>query len=184
MTIKILTTLAAAAMLVACGDDSTTTPPSKAQQCSAGLSADCLMGTWSINGPTITRAVGEDVVHIIDPSHDLTASPATLKFYVDAKNVNKFEFVNSSLSKADCITGTGKTYGDWSIAGTSLTLVAKIGNECMEKSSITVTPSIVVSGNDVTLTLPSIFFMEPEMKQADAVDKQGTSEIYKFETAN
>ena len=184
MTIKILATLAAAAMLVACGDDTSTTPPSKAQQCSTGLSADCLMGTWSINGPTGTRTVEGEVVSLIDPSHDLTANPATLKFYVDAKNVNKFEFVNSSLSKADCITGTGKTYGDWSIAGTSLTLVAKIGNECMAKSTISVTPTIAVNGNQVTLTLPSIFFMEPEMKQSDAVEKQTASEVYKFETAN
>jgi hypothetical protein len=142
------------------------------------------MGTWSIKGPTIERTVETDVIHIIDPSHDLTASPAKLKFYVDDKNVNKFEFTNSSLSRADCITGTGKTYGDWSVVGSSLTLIAKIGNECMANSTITLTPAIEVNGSTVTMTLPSIFFMEPEMKSSDAVEKASATEVYTFETAN
>ena len=184
MTIKILASLAIASALVACGSDSTTTPPSKAQQCTSGLSNDCLMGTWSIKGPTIIRTVDTDVLHIIDPSHDLTASPATLRFYVDAKNVNKFEFTNSNLSKDDCIKNTIKTYGDWSVANGTLTLIAKIGNVCMEKSTITLTPVFEINGSEVTMTFPEIFFMEPEMKQSDAVEKRTATEVYKFETAN
>ena len=184
MTIKILASLAIATALIACGSESTTTPPSKAQQCSSGLSNDCLMGTWSVNGPTITRTVETDVLHIIDPSHDLTGSPAKLKFYVDDKNVNKFEFTNSTLSKDDCIKATGKTYGDWSVANGTLTLIARIGEVCMEKSSITLTPIFEINGNDVTMTFPQIFFMEPEMKSSDAVERRTATEVYKFETAN
>ena len=184
MTIKILASLAIAATLfTACSENATTPPPSKADLCAAGLSTECVMGTWSINGPTVTRTYGTDVVTLIDPSHDLSASPATLKFYVDENKKNTFEFTNSPISKADCKTATGKTYGTWDIVGTSIHLWARIGNDCMAVSDATIPVEISVIGG-VTMTLKQIFFMEPEMKQADAVEKNTAAEVYTFVTSN
>lgn len=190
MTIKILASLAiAATMFTACSESTTTPPPSKAEQCAAGLSTDCLMGTWSINGPTLAKSVtsefGTDITYVLDPSHDLSASPATLKFYVDPeKKTNSFEFTNSSLSKADCKTATGKTYGIWDIVGTSLHLYARIGNDCMATSDATIPVTIATEGGIVKLTFQSIFFMEPEMKQSDAIEKQTAIEVYNFVSAD
>ena len=177
------------AMFTACSESTTTPPPSKAEQCAAGLSTDCLMGTWSINGPTLAKSVtsefGTDITYVLDPSHDLSASPATLKFYVDPeKKTNSFEFTNSSLSKADCKTATGKTYGIWDIVGTSLHLYARIGNDCMATSDATIPVTIATEGGIVKLTFQSIFFMEPEMKESDAVEKKTATEVYTFVTAN
>jgi len=185
MTIKILASLAIAASLFTACSETTTPPPTKADQCAAGLSTDCLIGTWSINGPTVAKTVGNDVVYVIDQSHNLSASPATLKFYIDPqKKTNMFEFTNSSLSRADCITPTGKTYGTWDILGTSIHLYAKIGNECMEKSDVTLPAVVAVEAGKVSMTLQGLFFMEPEMKQADLVDKQNTTEVYTFVSAD
>ena len=185
MTIKILASLAIATTLFTACSDSSTPPPTKAEQCAAGLSADCVIGTWSINGPTVAKTAGTDIVYGIDQSHDLTASPATLRFYIDSeKKTNTFEFTNSPLSKADCQTPTGKTYGIWDIVGTSIHLYARIGNECMEKSDVTLPATVTVEANKVSLTLQGLFFMEPEMKQADLVDKQNTTEIFTFVSAD
>jgi hypothetical protein len=185
MTIKILASLAMAATLFsACSDNATTPPPSKADQCAAGLSNDCVLGTWSIGGPTVMRTVGTDVVYLIDPSHNFEASPATLKFYVDENKTNTFEFTNSVLSKADCKTATGKTYGLWDIVGTSIHLRARTGNDCMAVSDATIPVDVSVLGGQVTMTLKQIFFMEPEMKQSDAVEKSTATEVYTFVTSN
>jgi len=175
--------IAAATLLTACSDNATTPPPSKAEQCAAGLSADCIMGTWSINGPTVTRTVGTDVVYLIEPSHDLSASPATLKFYVDEKQANKFHFANSPVSKAGDCTPTN-IYGNWNTVGTSIHLYANIGNDCMAVNDATVPVEIAVTGSEVKMTLKQIFFMEPEMKQADKIDKDNTTEVFTFVSAN
>ncbi len=181
MTIKFLASLAVAATLfTACGESSTT-PPSKAEQCAVGLTNDCVMGTWSIDGPTVPRSAGNDVVTIIHPSHDFKSSPATLRFYIDEKQKNKFEFINSPLSKTGC---SAKTYGDWAIVGNSLSLYANIGNECMTKNDIIIMPEIKAEGASVTMKFPEKFFMEPEMKDEDAVDYRSTTEIYTFVSAN
>ena len=94
MTIKILASLAIAASIFTACSESTTTPPTKAEQCAAGLSKDCLMGTWSINGPSSEDPTVPGSI-IIDPSHNLSAAPATVKFYIDDKKVNRFEYTLS-----------------------------------------------------------------------------------------
>ena len=184
MTIKILASLAiAATMFTACSDSATTPPPTKAEQCAAGLSADCVLGTWSLQGPTIQKTYETDVVTLIDPSHDFGASPATLRFYVDEKQqTNKFEFKNSEASKAVGCKPV-KIYGTWDIVGTSLHLRAKTGNDCMAVSDATIPVEISTVGG-VTMTLKQIFFMEPEMKESDAVERKTATEVYTFVTAN
>ena len=183
MTIKILASLAiAATMFSACGDNATTPPPSKANQCAAGLSNDCVMGTWSINGPTVMKNYGDDVYSAIDPSHNFEGSPATLRFYVDEKQANKFHFTNSPLSRSSC--PVTNIYGDWNIVGSSIYLYANIGNDCMAVKEATIPVEISTAGGNVTMTLKQMFFMEPEMKQADKLDQQNTIEIYTFVSAN
>jgi hypothetical protein len=186
MTIKILATLAIAATLfTACGDESTSTPPTKAEQCATGLTSDCLLGTWSINGPTGATAVGNDIVYIIDPSHDLTSSPATVKFYIAEKNVKTFEFTHSSLSKAGC--DLTKTYGTWELNGTALHLKATANTACIPERQYveaTITPEIAVSGAKVTMTFKQLFFMRPEYGGSASLDElQDKYEVYTFVSA-
>jgi len=185
MTTKIMASfaLAALASLTACGDSNSSTPPTKAQQCAAGVTSDCILGTWSLNGPTVPRTVDANVIYVIESSHDFTANPAKLRFYIDEKKANKFEFTNSPLSTADCKTTTGVTYGNWDIVGNALHLYANIGNECMAKNEITLTPEIKVEGAAITMTFKEIFFMEPEMKSEDAVETNNAIEIYSFVSA-
>jgi hypothetical protein len=185
MTIKILASLAMAATLFsACSDSATTPPPSKADQCSAGLSNDCVLGTWSIEGPTTLHNYGEDVIPAIDESHYYGSLPATLKFYIDENQTNTFEFIHSANSKADCKTSTGKTYGTWSVMGTSLYLKTTVGNDCMDTRDAIIPVEISTAGSQVTMTFQKLFLLEPEMKQADAVQKNTATEVYTFVTAN
>ena len=185
MTIKSLTFIAiAATMFTACAE-STTTPPSKAQECAAGLTAQCIMGTWSTEGPTIPQPTGEGFIYIIDPSHNFREDPATLKFYVDEKKVNKFEFTNSSKSTAFECKPT-KIYGNWEIINNSIHLNATAGNDCIDRSQNdkTIQAEINIDGNDVALTIKELYFLEPEMKSADAVTKAGSYEVYNFVSSN
>ena len=186
MTIKILAMLAIAATLItACGDETTSTPPTKAEQCAAGLTSDCLLGTWSVNGPTGATAVGNDIVYIIDPNYDLTSNPATLKFYIDEKNVKTFEFTHSSLSKAGC--DLPKTYGKWELNGSSLHLKVTTNTACIPErqyEEATITPEIAVTGAKVKMTFKQLFFMRPEYGgNASLEELQDKYEVYTFVTA-
>ena len=159
MTIKSLTFIAiAATMFTACAE-STTTPPS--------------------NQPT-----GEGFIYIIEPSHNFREDPATLKFYVDEKKVNKFEFTNSSKSTAEC--KPTKIYGKWEIINNSIHLNATAGNDCIDptQNDKSIQAEISIDGSDVALTLKELFFLEPEMKNADAVTKAGSYEVYNFVSSN
>ena len=186
MRFKIFASLAiaatATAMFTACSETTTAPPPSKAQQCASGLSADCLLGTWSVDDPIIPTPVGTDTVYLVDQSHNLSASPATLKFYVDDKKANKFEYTESSLAKG-CKSPTGKMYGNWSITGNSLYLYANIGSECMAQNSTTIVPEITIDVDKVYMKFGSVFFMGPELDGDDAVKKTIAAEKYTFVSA-
>lgn len=188
MTIKILASLAIAATLfTACGDETTSTPPSKAEQCATGLSSDCLLGTWSSNGPIVPQVIGADTVDLVAPNPDFSTSPATLKFYIDEKKANKFEFINSPLTKAICQNGTGKIYGDWQIVGNSLHLKANIGNMCLQPSEDQTIETVVqIEGAAVTLKLKHLFFMSPELDLGDEQnpDLKVAIEKYTFVSSN
>ena len=182
MKIKILASLAMAATLFsACSDNATTPPPSKAELCAAGLTADCIMGTWSTNGPIVPRVVGTDTVDIVQPSPDFSANPATLKFYVDEKKANKFEFINSSLTIAPCQNGTGKIYGSWDIQGNYLHLRANIGNICLQPNDeALVETSVITDGATVTLKLKHLFFLSPELDLGDEKNPNADLAIEKY----
>ena len=38
------------ALLVGCSDDSASSGPSKAEECAAGITSDCVVGTWNMIG--------------------------------------------------------------------------------------------------------------------------------------
>ena len=188
MTIKILATLAVTAtLLTACGDETTTTPPTKAEQCATGLTSDCLLGTWSSNGPIVPQVIGTDTVDLVTPKPDFSTSPATLKFYVDEKKANKFEFINSPLTIAPCQNGTGKIYGDWEIVGNSLHLKANVGNLCLQPNDNQTIETIVsIDGAAVTLKLKHLFFLSPELDLGDEEnpDAKVAIEKYTFVSSN
>ena len=180
MTIKILASLAIAASIFTACSESTTTPPTKAEQCAAGLSKDCLMGTWSINGPSSEDPTVPGSI-IIDPSHNLSAAPATVRFYIDDKKVNRFEYTLSTATKATC--DLGKTYGTWEILGTSLHLTATTNTICMPKpdDEAIIAPVIKAEAGVVTMTFGQLFFMKPEYgNSASTTELIGKSEVYTF----
>jgi hypothetical protein len=54
----------------------------------------------------------------------------------------------------------------------------------MATSDATIPVTIATEGGIVKLTFQSIFFMEPEMKQSDAIEKQTAIEVYNFVSAD
>lgn len=181
MRTQILASLAIAATIFTACSDNATPPPTKAQVCASGLTADCLMGTWSTNGPIVPRVVGADTVDIVDPTPNFSANPATLKFYVDEKKANKFEFINSSLTIAPCQNGTGKIYGNWDIQGNYLHLKADIGALCLQPNEETlVETSVNVNGASVTLKFKHLFFLRPELDLVDEKNYDADIAIEKY----
>lgn len=181
MRTQILASLAFAATLFTACSENATPPPSKAQVCASGLTADCLMGTWSTNGPIVPRIVGTDTVDIVSPTPDFSANPATLRFYVDEKNANKFEFINSSLTIAPCQNGTGKIYGSWDIQGNYLHLRANIGNICLQPNDEALVQTVVsTDGVSVSLKLKKLFFLSPELDLGDEKNPSADIAIEKY----
>lgn len=153
--------------LTACSDSSSSSP-SRSEACAEGLSADCLVGTWKLNG-AFNRLSGA-----IDPSHDFTASPATMTFNEDGT----FAFVNSSLTHASC--NEVNTYGNWSVAEDlkTLTLKTTVGNACMNPRNITTVPVVSQVGGNIQLEIPQIFFLNSETELESEQNKANTSEIF------
>lgn len=178
MKSKILTILSLGSLLVlgACGDDNNDTPTTKAEECGAGISEACLLGTWKVNGPTeVTIIDGFELVGI-STSHDFTASPATLRFYLDEKNQKKFEFTWSPLSTSSCKDGI--TYGDWSIEGNQLSLKTTAGNTCYQTRSTTVLPTLKNTGTNIEMNFGKLFLLAPEMEEEDNVLRQTDYEVF------
>ena len=183
MTIKFLAPIAIAATLFTACSESTVTPPTKAEQCAAGLSADCLTGTWSIDGPTAAITYDGAIIYTIDQSHNLKDAPATVKFYTDEKKGNQFEYTLSNLTKAQC--DVGKTYGTWEIVNGALHLTATTNTICMPDNDLTITPIFKNEDGEVTMTFNQLFFMKPEYGgNADVAELLNKTEVYKFVSSN
>ncbi|MCR5378056.1 MAG: lipocalin family protein [Fibrobacter sp.] len=158
-------------LLGACSEDEA--DPTRAELCASGLSADCLIGTWNLNG-AYEVVLNEDgtVTSSIFPDHNFSASPSKLTF----NEGGKFEFDLSKVNHATC--AESPVYGDWSISGKTLTLRTKNGNTCMNPKTWTGTPGIKVNGAVVEMDIPGIFFLNSEMEYADESEKINTHEIF------
>ena len=151
-------------LLGACGSDDTT--PSRGEMCAKGLNEDCLIGKWNLK--TIQTKDGSQVYT------DFSSAPSTLEFTEDGK----FHFTyttNASLSEmaSDGCGGTS-TFGEWSVAGTTLKL--KIGRtDCQETGrSYTLVPTI----NESSLNLNTVVFHENDM--TDGLTKSNSTEYFVY----
>lgn len=122
----------------ACSDDP---EPSTEEKCEGGLSEDCLLGTWNLNGIEST----------IDKSKisDFGFAPSTLVFTDDGK----FEFTTTT-SPSSAMAGRGcageKTYGEWAIEGASLKIKVKMAR-CQEPEAGTYTTTPTINATDLNL---------------------------------
>lgn len=173
---KILAMLAISSLCLfsACSDDSDP-DPTRAELCQAGLSADCLVGTWKLEGATEITEIGSDTLWTINPNHNFTASPSTISFTENGE----FAYEASPLFSGSC-SESAKTRGKWTISGKTLTLTTTIGNTCFANKTWTNEVGVKVDGGFVTLDLHGIFFLNSEMENADAAEKARTTEIFKI----
>ena len=150
-------------LFAACaGDDA---EPTRGEMCAKGLNEDCLVGKWNLK--SIQSKDGSQIWM------DFGATPSTLEFTDDGK----FHFIyttgNFSQMANDGCGGTS-TYGDWTIAGSTLNL--KIGRtDCQTTGrSYTVVPTITES----SLNFNTVIFHENDMN--DALIKSNSTEYFTF----
>lgn len=154
-----------AASLTACGDSSSGAKSSKAEDCAAGLSAECLEGSWNLVGlALISTDPANPGAGDILTNYNYSAAPGVMTFNEDGS----FQFdvpmsAPEDLRTVDC----NPIYGDWSIAGASLTLNAKINNMCLGQKHITITPVIKQEGVSIKMSFGALWLMENAMDEVD-----------------
>ena len=148
MKTKILTFLAVSALAFfsACSDDSGNSK-TIAEICAEGLSEDCLVGTWTLK--SISQIGNKEV--ITDFS---TSQGGVMEFREDGI----YHYTRSSYG--DC---PDPDEGHWSIEDKTLTFKEDKKGDCIDfGKKYTVTPSIEVSGETVTLYLNKVIFQQNE----------------------
>lgn len=166
-----LAALCSIGMLSGCSEDEP--DPTRGEICSAGLSADCLIGTWNLNGVTMPSS-GE-----INPSHNFSDAPARLEFFSDGS----FSYSFAGNSKDACglgmiqQLGTASANGTWSISGNSLQM--NVMSTCYAHSKKTLVPTITVDGALVKMDFNGLYLLDgDEMAAADPYEKADATEIY------
>ena len=128
-------------------DDDDESNRSIADICAEGLSEDCLIGTWTLK--SINQNGGEVIT-------DFSSAPGTMEFRDDGI----YRYTRSSAGSCP-----GVDMGEWSVSedGKTLTFFENKMGDCIEfMTKYTTTPSIVVSGNTVTLKLNRVVFQQDE----------------------
>ncbi len=173
---KILAMLAISSLCLfsACSDDSDP-DPTRAELCQAGLSAECLVGTWKLEGATELTAIGSDTLRTINPGHNFSSSPSTITF----TDNGDFAYDVSPLFSGSC-KESAMTRGHWTITGKSLKLTTTIGNTCFYPKSWENEVKIWSEGGFIQMDIHGIFFLNSEMENADAAEKARTTEIFKI----
>lgn len=161
-------------LFAACSDDSES-DPSRAELCATGLTEECLIGTWNLNGAYSVTFIDGVVNSAINPDYNYSVNPSKLEFAED----KSFTYTMSSVAKPSCVDRSdGKVFGEWSVSGTTLTLRSQMGNTCMEKRVWTGTPSIKVNGPTIEMDIPAVFFLNAVMSNADSTERAQTHEIF------
>lgn len=166
-----LAALCSIGMLSGCSEDEP--DPTRGEICSAGLSADCLIGTWNLNGVTMPSS-GE-----INPSHDFSAAPAQIEFF----SAGGFSYKFAGNSKDACGKGQAESVGanvikgTWTINGTGLQM--NVMSTCYAHSKKTVVPTFTVEGALVKMDFNGLYLLDgDEMAAADPYEKADATEIY------
>jgi len=159
--------LGAAALMSACTDSGTSAKkPTKAQECAGGLTTECLIGTWNVNG-FANLTTGEMSANI-----NYTSNPGQLSF----NDAGTFKFVVPAGVTNPAVTGCNPVYGEWSVANGMLTLKGTSRNECLAKNTYTGTPKLEVGDATVKLTLDALYFMFNVSDEA--ADRNGFGETF------
>ena len=100
--------------LTACGDSSTEARVPKGQQCANGLTAECLVGEWSMLG------FANKGTKVMLPEFNYADMPGKLTFQPDGS----FNFVLPTNAPAALVNDSdcNPIKGSWSVEGTVLTL--------------------------------------------------------------
>lgn len=142
--------LGAAALMSACTDSGTSAKkPTKAQECANGLTTECLIGTWNVNG-FANRTTGE-----MNPTINYSANPGKLTFDENGK----YEFSVPAGVTNPSVTACNPVYGTYSVDAGSLTLKGTVRNECLAKNTYVGTPKLEVGDATIKLTLDTLYFM-------------------------
>ena len=160
----------ALATLAACGDSSSDPKPSKAEECSKGLTPECLVGSWSLVG--IANAANNNE---IIPNFDYAAGPGKLIFTDDGK----FEFDLPSVNLGNSPRLDSRdypVYGDWKVEGNVVKLHAI--STALKKARVEVAPIITVEATSVKMTFGpgSLWLMENATDETSI--KANSTEVY------
>ena len=162
--------LGAAALLSACGDSSSDPKPSKAEECSKGLTAECLVGSWSLMG--IANAANNNE---IIPNFDYSTGPGKLIFTDDGKF--EFDLPAVNLGNSPLLNPLDyPVYGDWSIEGNILKLHSM--STALFKTRVQVVPTITVDAATVNMNFGpgSLWLMENATDEVSI--KTNATEVY------
>ncbi|MCQ2092370.1 MAG: hypothetical protein MJY85_06780 [Fibrobacter sp.] len=159
--------LGAAALMSACDNGATNAKkPTKAQECSTGLTTECLIGTWDVNG-FVNRTTGE-----MNANVNYTSNPGKLTF----NDAGTFKFEVPAAVTNPAVAGCNPVYGSWSVTAGTLNLKGTSRNECLAKNTYTGTPKVEVGASTVTLTLDVLYFMFNVTDEAG--DRDGFGETF------
>ena len=156
-----------AAMMTACDSGSTEAKkPSKAEECAAGVSTECMVGEWSMKG---FASKDGGAMH---PGYDYTSAPGKLTFTDDGQfKVDIPTGAPSEFTSVDC----NPIYGTWSVDAGVLTMTTKMRNLCMATKVFTGSPKITV-GATVDMDLGQLFFLYNATDEAS--DRAGYTEVF------
>jgi hypothetical protein len=157
----------AVSMFTACGDSSSDPKPSKAEECSKGVTAECLVGSWSFVG--IANASNNNE---IIPNFDYTTGPGKLIFSDDGKF--EFDLPTAGITKLDPLDYP--VYGDWKIEGKVIKLHSM--STALHKTRTELTPSFTTDGSVIKMTFgpSSLWLMENETDEVSI--KANATEVY------
>jgi len=145
---KKLSLLAAAGLcslgfLTACSENgSAEAKVSKATECAAGISAECLAGTWTSIGLQTNDGV-------MSAKADYSAAPGKLTFTKEGKF--SYEAPVNSILSSTCLKDDSENmmYGTWTLANGTLTLSSV--STCIRPSNATFTPTIKNENGLITM---------------------------------
>lgn len=180
----------ATALLVGCGDSSSSPSKSRVQKCANGLTDECLIGTWNLNGLADLATPTRD---IRTPDFDYQANPGKLVFKADGT----LEFTFPANAPADLMADSDcqSIKGSWSIEAGALKVrnvtqnfdnlqMCVLENIFVKKSmhsagSITVVPEISSEGAVVKMVIPQLLMMGGKSVATDDVAfYNSTGEVY------
>lgn len=180
----------ATTLLVGCGDSSSSPSKSRVQKCANGLTDECLIGTWDLNGLVNLSTPTRD---IRTPNFDYQANPGKLEFKADG--TLNFSFPANApadlLADVDCQT----IRAAWSVEAGALKVENVTANNdnikmCIlenifvkqskhASNSITIVPEVSTEGAEVKMIFPQLLMMGGKSLDTDDLGfYNSTGEVY------